>query len=184
MAEFAEDVEPGRSEPTADQRDALRSLEVATEEMDTPLASLEHSLHPWVAYLVMPVFALANAGVSLGGDAAAALASPLALGVIPGLFLGKQVGILAFSWVAVRAGWATLPSGVGWRQLWGVSLLCGIGFTMSLFIAGLAFADPELLDTAKVGILTGSVVSGVAGALVLLRSPRRAGASEAPASGR
>ncbi|MFP3939964.1 MAG: Na+/H+ antiporter NhaA [Thermoanaerobaculia bacterium] len=170
LAEFAEDVQPGQSEPTADQRHAVHSLEVAAENLETPLARLEHALHPWVAYFVMPVFALANAGVGLGAGAGAALASPVSLGVIAGLFVGKQVGVLGFAWGAVRMGVASLPTGAGWRQLWGVSLLCGIGFTMSLFIAGLAFAEAELLDAAKVGILAGSLVSGVAGSLVLLRS--------------
>jgi Na+:H+ antiporter, NhaA family len=172
IAEFAEDVQPGRSEPTEDQRDALHSLEVAAEQVGTPLIRIEHALHPWVAFFIMPVFALANAGVSLTGDIAGVLASPIALGIILGLVLGKQVGVLAFSWAAVRTGLAVLPSGVRWRQVWGVSLLCGIGFTMSLFIASLAFADPALLDTAKIGIIAASLISGAAGAFVLVRSAR------------
>ncbi|HUH11615.1 MAG TPA: Na+/H+ antiporter NhaA [Longimicrobiales bacterium] len=172
VAEFAEDAQPGRTEPTPDQRDAIHSLELAAEHVETPLTRLEHALHPWVAFFVMPVFALANAGVSLGGDVGAVMGSPVTLGVILGLFVGKQVGILAFAWAAVRTGLATLPGSVGWRQVWGVSLLCGIGFTMSLFIASLAFADPTRLDAAKIGILAASLVSGVGGAVVLLRAGR------------
>ncbi|MDX1623597.1 MAG: Na+/H+ antiporter NhaA [Gemmatimonadota bacterium] len=172
VAEFAEDVRPGRTEPTEDQRDALHSLEVAAEEVETPLIRLEHGLHPWVAYFVMPVFALANAGVALGGDVGAVLANPVALGIVLGLVLGKPIGILVVSWLAVRTGLASLPTGVGWRQISGVGLLCGIGFTMSLFIASLAFPDPALLDTSKIGILAASLVSGVAGALMLVRSGR------------
>ena len=168
VAEFAEDVKPGRTEPTADQRDAVHSLEVAAEAVETPLTRLEHALHPWVAFFIMPVFALANAGVTLGGDLGAVLTSPVALGIILGLFVGKQVGILVFSWLAIRLGLAALPAGVGWRQVWGVGLLCGIGFTMSLFIASLAFPDPALLDVSKIGILAASLVSGGAGALVLV----------------
>ncbi len=169
--EFADDVEPGLTEPTVDQRDALLSLENAAEQLETPLVRLEHALHPWVAFFIMPVFALANAGVALGAGMAEMVTSAVSLGIILGLFAGKQVGVLAFAWLAVRSGLAALPAGVGWRQVWGAALLCGIGFTMSLFIAGLAFHDPEQLSAAKVGILLGSLVSGCAGALVLL--PRR-----------
>jgi len=174
LAEFREDVAPGRSEPTADQRDSLHALESEAEKLGTPLARLEHALHPWVAYFIMPVFALANAGVAVEGNLLATLGQPVSLGVILGLFLGKQVGVLGAAWLAVRAGVAAMPAGVRWSQVWGVSLLCGIGFTMSLFIASLAFPDPELLDAAKVGILAGSLVSGLAGAAVLLRPARGA----------
>lgn len=172
VAEFAEDVRSGLSEPTADQRDALHSLEVATEQIQTPLTRLEHALHPWVAFLIMPLFALANAGVSLGGEIGATLTSPITLGVILGLFLGKQVGILVAAWISTRMGLAVLPSGVSMRQIWGVAMLCGIGFTMSLFIAGLAFTDAALLDSAKVGILAASLLSGAVGGIVLTRSAR------------
>jgi NhaA family Na+:H+ antiporter len=170
LAEFAEDVKPGRSEPTADQRDAIHCLETASENVRTPLARLEHGLHPWVAFFIMPVFALANAGVAMGGEIGATLTSPVTLGVVLGLFFGKQLGILLFSWLSVRLGVAALPGGASWRQIWGVSVLCGIGFTMSLFIASLAFRDPALLDSAKVGILAGSLISGVVGAVLLVAS--------------
>ena len=180
LAEFAEDVQPGRSEPTGDQRHALHSLEAAAEHVATPLLRLEHTLHPWVAFMIMPVFALANAGVPLGGDVAGVLRSPVTLGIILGLFLGKQIGILAFAWLAVRSRLAVLPAGVGWSQIWGVSLLCGIGFTMSLFIASLAFADAALLAAAKIGILAASVLAGAAGALVLVRVSRADGIGGAP----
>ena len=170
LAEFAEDVKPGHSEPTADQRDAVHSLETASENVQSPLARLEHGLHPWVAFFIMPVFALANAGVAMGGEIGATLTSPVTLGVVLGLFFGKQIGILLFSWLSVRLGLAALPGDASWRQIWGVSVLCGIGFTMSLFIASLAFSDPALLDSAKVGILAGSLISGVVGAALLLRA--------------
>ena len=172
LAEFAEDVRPGRSEPTEDQRDALHHLEKSTEQLFTPLTRLEHALHPVVAFVIMPVFALANAGVALGGGTGG-LGDPVTLGVALGLLLGKQVGILAASWLAVKAGLAALPTGIGWGPLWAVAVLCGIGFTMSLFIGGLAFDDPRLLDSAKVGILGGSILSGVLGAVALVLTTRR-----------
>ena len=167
---FRNDLKPGIAEATEDQRDALHSLDVASQELETPLQRLEHGLHPWVAFLIIPVFAFANAGVTVGGDSVAMVADPISLGIILGLCLGKPIGILVFAWVATRFGVAVLPAGVGWSHIAGVSLLCGIGFTMSLFIASLAFADAGLLDAAKLGILVGSLVSGVAGAVVLTRA--------------
>ena len=144
---------------------------------ESPLHMLEHGLHPWVAFVVLPVFALANAGVALGGGTADAAGMQITLGIVLGLVLGKPLGILATSWIAVRAGWADLPEGVNWRQLTGVGSLCGIGFTMSLFIGGLAFADPALLDAAKMGILGASLISALVGTALLLTASQR---SEAP----
>ena len=178
LAEFREDVRPGRRRPTADQRDSLHALESAAEQLETPLARLEHALHPWVAFFIMPVFALANAGVAVEGDLLATLGQPVSLGIVLGLLAGKQIGVLGAAWLAVKAGIAAMPAAVRWREVWGMSLLCGIGFTMSLFIAGLAFADPALLDGAKIGILAGSLLSGLAGAAVLLRPASPAGAPE------
>jgi Na+:H+ antiporter, NhaA family len=177
LAAFRADLKPGVADPTDEQRNALHSLEVASEGLETPLQRLEHGLHPWVAFVIMPVFALANAGVAIGEGAGAMLMSPISLGIILGLVLGKQLGVLGFSWAAIRLGFAALPEGVGWMRLWGVSLLCGIGFTMSLFIASLALADAPRLDTAKIGVLAGSLISGAAGAWVLLRAggPRQRG---------
>ncbi|HUO86327.1 MAG TPA: Na+/H+ antiporter NhaA [Thermoanaerobaculia bacterium] len=183
LAEFREDLLPGRSEPTKDQQDAVHSLEKAAEQAGTPLARLEHVLHPWVAFFIMPVFALANAGVALGDGLLATMGSPVTLGIVLGLLLGKQVGVLGAAWLAVRLGLAALPVGISWRQVWGVSILCGIGFTMSLFIASLAFGDPGRLDEAKVGILVGSLLAGVAGATALLWRPRRPAGARSDVSG-
>ncbi len=169
LREIEEDLEPGMTSPTADQRDAILSLEQACEAVETPLARLEHGLHPWVAFLIVPLFALANAGVVLDAGFITTLTSPIALGVIGGLVIGKQVGIMLFAWLSVRLGFADLPSGTSWGQLYGVACLCGIGFTMSLFIGNLAFASPELLDTAKTGILAGSLISGALGWIILTR---------------
>jgi NhaA family Na+:H+ antiporter len=144
----------------ATKRGAIQALESACATVDTPLERLEHALHPWVAFFIMPVFALCNAGVVLDVGLLEALREPVTLGVMVGLIFGKQTGILLFSWLAVRGGLASLPNGVGWRQIYGAAVLGGIGFTMSLFIAGLAFTDPNALVLAKTGILLGSCISG------------------------
>ncbi|HZP21785.1 MAG TPA: Na+/H+ antiporter NhaA [Bauldia sp.] len=140
----------------------------------SPLRILEHCLQPYVNFLVLPVFAFVNAGVTLGGIDAAALASPVTLGAGLGLFVGKQVGISGAVWAAVRARVAHMPAGTTMLQLYGMSLLCGIGFTMSLFIGLLAFGDSSLLIAeTKIGVLAGSVLSALAGWLVLrLAKPR------------
>ena len=146
----------------------------APDAVGSPLHRLEHGLHPWVAFLVVPVFGFANAGVALGGLSAEDLMAPVTLGVAAGLFLGKQLGIFASTWVAVRLRWADCPEDATWRQVYGVSVLCGIGFTMSLFIGLLAFPDaPRLQDEVKVGVLAGSVLSALLGAAVLAGAGRR-----------
>jgi NhaA family Na+:H+ antiporter len=129
----------------------------------------EHGLMPWNKWLIMPVFALANAGVVLGADAARSLTNPISLGVICGLVIGKPIGIVLFSWLATRSRLAAMLDGVSWRQVIGVGMLGGIGFTMSLFIANLAFGDSPALETAKVGILAASIASALAGVVILAR---------------
>jgi NhaA family Na+:H+ antiporter len=152
----------------------VMAIEESCQKVLTPLQRFEHSLHPWVAFLIIPVFALANAGVTLAGlDIFSALFSPVSLGIIVGLFIGKQLGIFAFSFIAVKMKFATLPEGVNWKNLYGAGILAGIGFTMSLFIAGLAFNDPALLDLSKIGILTGSLLSGIVGFIYLKFSPEK-----------
>ena len=144
----------------------------APDSEASPLHRLEHALAPWVAFLVVPLFGFANAGVSFGGLEPAALLAPLPLGIAAGLFLGKQLGIFAAVWLTVRAGLATPLLGATWLQVYGVALLCGIGFTMSLFIGALAFpGDPLLIEEAKIGTLLGSLVSAVAGFLLLRFAP-------------
>lgn len=161
---FAEDVKPGRADTTPAQQDAIHHLEEDAERVQTPLARLEHGLHPWVAFFIMPVFALANAGVALGGDVMSLLLDPVAVGIGLGLVVGKQIGVVGFAWAAVKTRLASVPAGVTWAQLHGLSLLCGIGFTMSIFIANLAFTgEPERLASAKLGILVASLLSGVLG---------------------
>lgn len=130
---------------------------------------LEEKLHPWVAFLIMPLFALANAGVSFHGLTLEYWADPLLLGVVVGLFIGKQVGVFSFAWVLIRLGWAKLPNYSSWLELYGVACICGIGFTMSLFLGTLAFQEDNAIYLIKVrlGVLTGSVLSGLIGALIL-----------------
>lgn len=135
----------------------------------SPLRHLEHMLHPWVAFGILPVFAFANAGVSIVDLSIKDAFHPVPLGIVTGLFLGKQVGVLALCWIATRMRIASLPEGVGWWQLYGTALLCGIGFTMSLFIASLAFeqGDTAYLGLERLGILIGSLVSALLGYAVL-----------------
>jgi NhaA family Na+:H+ antiporter len=175
LSEVERQVEPGQ-EPLhyGTKHAAIQALETACENVETPLQRLEHALHPWVAFCIMPVFALANAGVELGAGFLEALVQPVTLGVTAGLVAGKQIGITAFSWLAVRSGLAPLPSGVNWRHIYGAAVLGGVGFTMSLFIAGLAFSNAETLALAKAGILLASLIAGGAG-FWLLRSAVPAG---------
>jgi NhaA family Na+:H+ antiporter len=143
------------------------SIPLGKRDGGSPLKTLEHALQPWVVFFIMPVFALANAGASLEGVGAHTFLEPIALGIILGLFVGKQLGVFLFCWLAVRFGYAQLPSGASWRSLYGVAIITGIGFTMSLFIGALAF-DPGTHDTAiRLGVLTGSALSAVVGCVWL-----------------
>jgi NhaA family Na+:H+ antiporter len=158
---------------TDDQSHALKALEEASQAVQTPLARVEHGLLVPVTYLIVPLFALANAGVDLRSSGMSALSSPVAWGVLLGLLIGKPVGVLLLSWIAWRAGIASMPEGATWRQMTGAAILCGIGFTMSMFVANLAFADaPEQLAIAKLGILIASVIAGGFGGAVILLGQR------------
>jgi Na+:H+ antiporter, NhaA family len=150
---------------------AVVALEEACEKVETPLQRFEHMLLPWVRLIIMPTFALANAGVALGSGTAAATSS-ISIGIVLGLVVGKPIGISCAAWLAVRSGLASLPAQVGWRQILGVGTLGGIGFTVSIFIASVAFAEQALLDVAKLGIFVGSLVAGCAGLLLLLKFGR------------
>jgi NhaA family Na+:H+ antiporter len=146
---------------------------------DSILQRMEHALAPWVAYLILPLFALTNAGTELAAPGGVNLLAPLPLAIAGGLVLGKQLGILGTIYAACRLGFGHRPDGASWTQLWGMALLCGIGFTMSLFIGGLAFpASPALVEQAKLGVLAGSLVSALAGYGVL----RLAGFKQTPRS--
>jgi NhaA family Na+:H+ antiporter len=144
-------------------RELVVDLSFASREAVSPLVRLETALHPWVAFVIMPLFALANAGVAIELDR---IAEPVSLAVASGLVLGKSIGIFGASWLTVKLGWATRPEGVTWPVLFGAAFLGGIGFTMALFIASLGLAA-ELLVSAKIGIILGSFVSAVLGMLIL-----------------
>ncbi|WP_342227394.1 Na+/H+ antiporter NhaA [Rickettsiella endosymbiont of Rhagonycha lignosa] len=131
------------------------------------LHHLIHQLHPWIAYGILPLFAFANAGLSFSNIKLSTFIHPLPLGIIAGLFLGKQLGIFGASWLAVKTKLAKLPYQVNWWHIYGTALICGIGFTMSLFIASLAFGDNELTTLVRLGVFTGSVLSGIAGYSIL-----------------
>ena len=146
-----------------ERQGALHALNRVNEDVEPPLQELEHALHPWVVFAIMPLFALANAGVLLGEDFTSTLLNPVSLGIVAGLLLGKQVGITLFAWLAVKGGMSEMPQGVTWLHIYGASWLAGIGFTMSLFISDLAFAEGSLLDVAKLGILAASLIAGIAG---------------------
>jgi NhaA family Na+:H+ antiporter len=149
----------------------LELLAFAARESVSPLERLEHVLHPWVGFLIMPLFALANAGVHVEPGE---LTSPVAVAVAVGLFLGKPIGVVLFSFLAVKLGIARLPQGVNWWVLLGGGCLAGIGFTMSLFVAGLALGgDPHLLGAGKIGTITGSVCSAIAGTTILMLALRK-----------
>ncbi len=154
-----------------EQQEAVDALGATVHEASSPLLQLEHALVPVVGLLVMPVFALANAGVSIGEGIGEAIQSPLAVGVLVGLLVGKPVGVVLMSFLAVRLRVADLPEGVSWRHITGAGFLSGIGFTMALFIASLAFDAPQDVDAAKVGILLASALAGVTGALLLRSAP-------------
>lgn len=145
------------------------------DDPQSPLHVLEHAIQRWVAFLVVPIFGFANAGVSLADFSPASILAPLPLGIAAGLFVGKQIGVLGTTYLAVKFGWADRPEDATWPQVYGISLLCGIGFTMSLFIGLLAFpSNQSLQDGVKVGVLFGSLLSALAGTCVLLVAKREA----------
>ncbi len=155
-------------------------LKPAAEGERSLLRHLEHELHPWVAFGILPLFAFANAGVSFKGVGLYNFIEPVKLGISMGLFLGKQVGVFGMIWLTIRLGLAPMPAGITWRQLYAVSLLCGVGFTMSLFIGSLAFEHSDFEAPIRMGVLTGSLLSGLCGYLLLRFSPLPTPARAAP----
>lgn len=149
----------------------ITSTPGAPDDEHSPLHRLEHALDSPVAFFIVPLFGFANAGVSLTGISFADVVAPLPLGIAAGLFLGKQLGIFAAVWLAVKTGFAVRPRGATWMQIYAVSILCGIGFTMSLFIGGLAFTDPALIEEAKLGTLLGSVLAAIIGYALMRIAP-------------
>jgi NhaA family Na+:H+ antiporter len=150
-------------------------LKLENEDGHPMLEHMEHKLHHWVGFFVLPIFAFANAGVSFIGASMDNIFNPITLGIAAGLFIGKQIGILGICWLTVKSGLAKLPEKATWTQLYGVTLLCGIGFTMSLFIGTLAFEEQplEYQVSVKVGVLLGSILSAVIGAFILAKSGKK-----------
>lgn len=151
----------------------LIPLKTKNDDGKAPLKVMEHALHPWVAFGVIPIFAFANAGVSFKGITLETFMQPITLGIMLGLFLGKQVGVMALTWIACSLKICRLPEGVTWAQYYGMALLTGIGFTMSLFIGTLAFTDVDMATPVRLGVLAGSVLSAITGITVLLLTTKR-----------
>lgn len=167
--ERVDDPTPLTNDP---QRALVRELETRCEAVQAPLQRIEHVLHPWVSFVIMPLFALANAGIALDAQFIDAVSDRIGMGVIAGLLIGKPLGVFLASWLAVRIGVAALPSDTNWTSIFGASCLAGIGFTMSMFIAGLAFENPASLSAAKAGVLSASIVAGCLGYCLLKRAVR------------
>ncbi|OGS78771.1 MAG: Na+/H+ antiporter NhaA [Candidatus Fluviicola riflensis] len=167
LNEFEEQIPLSSTLTTGEQHDTIQQMKKLCQDAETPLQKIEDKLHPWVAFVIMPLFALSNAGMIIHGDFFASLGNPVSIGIIIGLLAGKFIGVFSFAWLAVRFKISDLPEGVNWMHVMGVSVLAGVGFTMSLFVTGLAFADAALINQAKYGILIASFVAGVTGVLLL-----------------
>jgi len=152
---------------SSEEHAAISALVAQCEMVESPLHRIEHGLQPWVSFLVMPLFAFANAGVQILGKVTLAAKHPVTLGTALGLFLGKPIGIFLFALCATKAKLTVLPSGISWSQVFGAGWVCGIGFTMSLFMATLAFGDGDVLHMAKIGTLAGSIAAGISGGMFL-----------------
>lgn len=168
--EFRRAAPQAGSLTTSEQHRTIESIKNVSLDAETPLQKIEYMLHPWVAFVIMPLFALANAGMVIGKDFFSSLMNPVSIGVSAGLVAGKFVGVLFFTWLMVKLKLAKLPEQATWRHITGVALLAGVGFTMSLFITGLAFNDAEMIDQSKYGILLASVISGVGGIIWLKKT--------------
>lgn len=166
-AEFDREIPNKNSLTTPKQHVTIEHVKTLSLAAQTPLQKIETALHPWVAFVIMPLFALANAGIVIGADFFSLLINPVSIGVSLGLVIGKFMGVLLFTWVMVKTGWASLPYGATWKHIMGVALLAGIGFTMSLFVSALAFHQAQMIDQAKYGILLASLIAGIAGIIVL-----------------
>ncbi|WP_461533212.1 Na+/H+ antiporter NhaA [Sinomicrobium sp.] len=152
---------------TSEQHSIIERIKEVSYAAQTPLQKLETALHPWVSFLIIPLFALSNAGVTVGGNFLSDIANPVSLGVIAGLVIGKCLGIFSFTWLSSKLKITKLPEKTGWKHIFGLSLLAGMGFTMSLFVTNLAFSDSEMINQAKYGILLASSIAAILGVLVL-----------------
>lgn len=169
LIDFEEQIPNNSTLTTPEQHHTIEKIKKLSADAETPLQKIEYGLHPWVAFVIMPLFALANAGITIGADFFSSLLNTVSLGVMIGLVAGKFIGVLSATWLMVKFG-APLPAQATWKQITGVALLAGVGFTMSLFISGLAFTHAELVDQAKYGILSASLLAGILGVIVLKKS--------------
>jgi NhaA family Na+:H+ antiporter len=169
LFDFEKQIPNNSTLTTAEQHHTIEKIKELSMDAETPLQKVEYLLHPWVAFVIMPIFALANAGIIIGSDFFTSIMNPVSMGVAIGLLAGKFAGVLMATWLMVKFG-AQLPAKAKWKQIIGVALLAGVGFTMSLFISGLAFTHPEMVDQAKYGILLASLLAGVLGVVVLKKS--------------
>ncbi len=173
-ARFKAQVPTNSTLLTTEQVNLIQEVKQLSVAAETPLQKIEYALHPWVAFLIMPLFALSNSGIPIGADFLSAIMNPVSLGVIAGLVVGKCVGIFGFTWLMVKLNIGRLPLNASWTHMLGISILGGIGFTMSLFISGLAFDNPLYVDQAKYGILIASIIAGVLGTMVLRSTNQKA----------
>lgn len=170
--EFEAEIPLDAALTTEAQHETIQKIKQVCLAAETPLQKIENSLHPWVAFAIMPLFALSNAGMIINKSFFTSLGNTVSLGVMTGLIIGKFVGVFSFTWLMVRFKWAQLPDRSTWVHIAGVSILAGVGFTMSLFITGLAFDDMAVIDQSKYGILVASLVSGITGIIVLKRAKK------------
>jgi len=170
--QFATVIKEKRDEVEHQRQKVIHELELTAAHAASPMSRLEHVLHPWVAFAIMPIFALANAGLEIDSSTIQSLDDSISLGVISGLAIGKPVGVVLFTWLAIRLGVGKMPLGLNWKAITGGGFLAGIGFTMSLFISKLALGDDAEVDIAKAGILVASVVSALIGSALLVMNGR------------
>ena len=176
LEEFKNSGELGNNLLIDEERQStVQAMEVVCEKVLTPLQRFEHMLNPWVSFVIIPLFALANAGVLIKGNVLNSILNPVSIGIILGLFIGKQLGIFIFTYLSVKLNIGDKPSGVTWRQIYSAGILAGIGFTMSIFISNLAFINEELLNISKIGIITASLISGITGFIMFRISKTKQG---------
>lgn len=172
--QFEKEIPSNSTLTTPQQHQTIQHVKSLSLAAETPLQKIEHALHPWVAFVIMPLFALANAGILIGADFFSSVINPVSIGVAMGLIFGKFIGVLLFTFFMVKTGLGSLPNGATWHHMIGIALLAGVGFTMSLFISSLAFNNPEFVEQAKYGILIASILAGLSGYLYLKRISKQA----------
>lgn len=163
---FEKAIPQNGSLTTAEQHHTIEKIKNLCTDAETPLQKIEHALHPWVIFLIMPLFALANAGMDISYNFFSLILNPVSMGIIAGLVIGKFIGVLSFTWLMIRYRIAEMPVATNWKHMTGIALLAGVGFTMSLFITTLAFRDITIIDQAKYGILLASLISGTIGIII------------------